>query len=232
MTQLLNTHPNVCIGFERFKYFNRRYAPRLFEEERFFTFNALETNARPETSEYWAELYRALREKWPNSTVRGDKLGTRRMEGIMQAFPEAPIIYMLRDIDSVAASWNGRARRLTGTGKWPLKNDFTAAVARWNVSNALALRATASPGSGLLVVQYDHFFASGRDVAERLAALIGVEAAPEFLAAHETFSSHYREVVLPKRRKARPGQAEFIRENADMETYEALLELGRRQFAA
>ena len=228
MAELLNHHPRVCLGIERFKYV-KALSPALFEEERFFAFDAKDTNILPGLDEHWRGIYEAMRFKWPGAVVHGDKLGARLLGRVLEGFPDARIVYMLRGIDGVASSWNARARK--GDGRWPASNDFRAAVPSWNTVNAAALEARSARPSRMLVVEYERFFSGGAGPAEQLAAWLGVEPATGFLAAHAASSTHYRDVVAGKPREPMPGQSEFIRANADLATYGKLLAIARSQSA-
>ena len=77
MADLLNAHGRVCIGIERYKHLfdrTKRLDPALYEEERFFAFDASDTNILPDVEPYRG-TYQAMRPKsstriarWPYPT--------------------------------------------------------------------------------------------------------------------------------------------------------------------
>jgi hypothetical protein len=118
MAQLLNAHPNVCIGIERSKYLVERQkhlSMDLFDKNRFFRFDPGDTNVLAELPR-WAPVYKAMSEKWESAHVIGDKLSTRLLRYIARDVPNSRHIYMVRGIDRVASSWNMLALQQKGHG--------------------------------------------------------------------------------------------------------------------
>lgn len=226
MVELLNAHPAICMGVERYKRYyrrNRAYPALLLTKERFFSFEETDTNARPDRKP-WKPLYKSLAAKWDTAKVVGDKEGFAALPHIVAGVPEPRIIYMLRDIAQVASSWNSRAAN--PTDKWPERNDFRAAVNRWNEANALTCSFADSLGPRLMVVDYGKFFSGDDSYAARLLEFLGLEPGePEFMNAYHASTRHYRDVVSKKAAFVMEGQAEHLDQAADMETYRRLSEL-------
>lgn len=232
MAELLNAHPHVCMGIERYKYFvgrGKRLSEQMFEKDRFFRFDPRETNILAEKRR-WEGIYKAMSEKWQDAQVVGDKLAARVLPYVLRDLPDPLIIYMLRDINQVASSWNVRA--LKARGSWPGHNDYRAAVPKWNQANSTALRHMSALGRRMLIIEYEQFFSGGQVHIARLADLLGVSLHPSLVAAYEKATHHYRTGVAVKSPTVLDGQVEFIEQQADLPTYRQLIQVSREQFRA
>ena len=230
MAYLLNAHARICIGVERYKHlFNRtkRLDPALFSEQRFFSFDASDTNILPVLEPY-KSTYEAMRPKWQQALVVGDKLGARALPAVLRDIADARVVYTLRQVDGVANSWNVRALR--ANDPWPRENDFSAAVPRWNAMNQLALRALEELGPRMLVVEYERFFAGDATQLWTLEAFLDVPRDEAMAQAYRASSEYYVGTVGGLFATVLEGQAELIAREADMDTYGALLGHARRQF--
>lgn len=136
LTFLLNEHPRLAIGFERFKRLRAQLDPFHFEPEQFFSPVTAETDIRG------ALLYERLRLRWDRGEVRviGDKvpLYTRVLPRLLERFPPARVLVLVRDPLEVARSFRARAR--DPEDWWPAQNDHTLALRMWNEALA-AVRA-------------------------------------------------------------------------------------------
>lgn len=227
MADLLNQHPAVCIGIERYKFkFLRRtdFDGSEFTRERFFDFRTDDTNLLPKGRGHWQEVYEALGSKYPQALVLGDKIPHlfEKFEPCAQAFPQAKWIYMLRDINAVAASWNARAQN--PRDKWPQTSDFRAAVPAWNSANALV---ATLPQAQVKVVHYEAFFGGSTAECRALMEFLELPDSPAFAAAAQASYRKYAEIVKTKPPVLLEGQREHIAEHADMETYAALIARSR-----
>ncbi|MFI5008675.1 MAG: sulfotransferase [Solirubrobacterales bacterium] len=125
---LLNEHPQVALGFERFKRVRAQLDLFHFTSSQFFSPVLAETDIRGEL------LYERLRRRWESGTVRvvGDKvpLYTRVLPQLLGRFPQARMAVLVRDPLAVARSF---ARRAADPGDWwPAENDHRLAVKMWN----------------------------------------------------------------------------------------------------
>lgn len=161
LARLLNTHPDIVVGIERYK--SRLMTARpsddlteLFSKERFFDVTPGDTNIDLKRS-YLNDTAKAKR-KYDSAKYVGDKVPNlyRRLEFLDQAFPECVVIYIVRDPVHVAASWERRAT--ADDDAWPAENDFRQAVADWNDSIRLAIEARRVFGRRILYVSYDRVF--------------------------------------------------------------------------
>lgn len=161
LARLLNTHPEIVVGIERYK--NRLMTAKspagldeLFTKERFFTFHPEDTNINLERS-YLNDTAKAKR-KFDAATYIGDKVPNlyRRLELVDQAFADCIVVYVVRDPVHVAASWQRRATNPDDS--WPAENDYRKAVCDWNESIRLAAKARRVLGGRILYVAYERVF--------------------------------------------------------------------------
>lgn len=228
VAELLNKHEDICIGIERYKFkFLRRGAidGDEFEAERFFDFRETDTNILPKQAGKWRTIYDRMREKFPQARVCGDKIPHlfERFDACNAAFPEARWIYMLREIDGVASSWNARA--LNPRDAWPEQNDYRKAVRVWNEANAL-IRNLAD--DRIRVVSYEDFFAGDPHIRRALLDFLEVKPNPVFRRHAGIARRKYEQLLRHKTPVMLKGQAEHLAATADMETYRALRARGAR----
>ncbi|HTD57255.1 MAG TPA: sulfotransferase, partial [Solirubrobacteraceae bacterium] len=125
---LLNEHPQLAIGFERFKRVRAHLDPFHFAPAQFFSPVLAETDIRGEL------LYGRLHERWRSGSVSviGDKvpLYWRVFPQLLERFPEGRIVLLVREAEDVAASFARRAG--DPDDWWPAENDHTLAVRMWN----------------------------------------------------------------------------------------------------
>ena len=141
LARVLNAHPLVCIGLEGYKfhcYHGGGFEPNLFDKSRFFDFQAGDTNIVPEADN--ATLYAAMRQKWDVAQIVGDKIphAFRCMVSIEAAYPRVRFLYVVRNIEAVASSWNARARNELDRG-WQRGEDCKRAVKAWNAGDKCVL---------------------------------------------------------------------------------------------
>lgn len=133
---LLNEHPHVALGFERYKRVRAQLDPFHFTPAQFFAPVLAETDIRGEL------LYARLRARWESGrvTVTGDKvpLYTRVLPQLLARFPQARVAVLVRDPFAVARSFARRAA--DPEDWWPAENDHRLAVKMWNETLA-AVRA-------------------------------------------------------------------------------------------
>jgi hypothetical protein len=226
--ELLNTHPKIVVGIERYKrvLIGNPDQPfelqDLFSYDRFFNWSESETNVRVNEGQY-KELYERARAKFEQAELIGDKIPGlyRRIPWLLNQVPDAKIIYMLRSPLAVAKSWDVRAKRQERS--WPATNDFFAAVPEWNRSIRLARKHKRAYGEKLAIVFYDDIFgARAWQTLETLQKWLGVSpfsdpATAEFLKASQTFPAA-RESETDN-----PEWSAYIQNNADFDGFKRLL---------
>ena len=169
LTRLLNCHPDVLIGDERYYWLfdQRRITERHFERERFLELR--------EADRHWEEG----RAPWPSgdpgerydrALIVGDKYP--RLSGVTDhlaaALPDAQLVWILRNPLSVAESYE--ARRADEGDAWFFGLD--RAMEDWNDGVG---GVAAAPGA--LVLSYERLFAGHGDPA-RLFRALDLDPAP------------------------------------------------------
>jgi len=162
LTRLLNSHPEIALGMERYKLLvlhgqGDELGPELFAPDRFFDFGDGDTTLTPDASPRWATYYRDLAEKYVAATYVGDKVTTVRIRRLLERFPDARIVTIVRDPVEVAASWQRRADDPDDRGWRPSRGAPEAAV-EWNRGVRRLLRALDRTGGRVRVVEHRTFF--------------------------------------------------------------------------
>jgi hypothetical protein len=187
---LLNEHPNLAIGFERFKRVRANLDPFHFEPAQFFSPLALETDIRGEL------LYERLRARWDSGQVRmiGDKvpLYTRVLPRLLERFPTARVVVLVRDPVAVAASFRRRAH--DPEDWWPAENDHSLAVRMWNEALASSREAERRGAGGrVFLLAYEPLLAGDRRWLEALMEFVGRPPTADVLAEHARLVAKWRE---------------------------------------
>ncbi len=224
MTDLLNQHPQVCIGIERYKrkfLRDARFEGHEFTAARFFDFRPRDTNLLPSARGRWKAFYAQMETKYPHARVVGDKIPHLfdQYARCTQTFAQARWIYMLRDIDAVAASWNARAHNPRDPS-WPAEHDYRMAVETWNRANAIV---AALPADRVKVIRYETFFAEEPGALCDLLALMGLQNSPDFAARTRPIFETYSRLKRDKPLLLRKSHRTYIRAHADPETYAKLV---------
>jgi len=224
LTRLLNLHPSIVVGLERYKnvFGRQKFVTKdMFEADRFFDFHPDDSNFLPEKSQQARDFYEKARTKFSTATFIGDKYPQffRFYGGIFKNLPDAKIVFIFRDPSYVAQSWE---RRSLDSSDWPSKNDARRAIAYWNDALAYTLAYTQIKKSAFVFVDYEQFFAGreqslielfhlvGAEVTRAIQDTVAQEAADEFKRSQEVLA---RDVEL-----SRALQNE-IKEDADRNLY-------------
>jgi hypothetical protein len=172
LARLLNLHPDVCIGYERYAALARggQLSPELYEPERFRDFRSGDGHH----SGYEEDKQREpVLTKIEHATVVGDKLP--QMSGNLDqlhAFPNVKLIFIVREPFGVAGSFDARNRR----GNWAENLDFRAGVEAFNAAMKSMSEVVENDTFDYIVVNYRRVF---RDRAEheRIYRFLGVDPA-------------------------------------------------------
>jgi Glycosyl transferases group 1/Sulfotransferase family len=220
LTFLLNEHPQLAIGFERFKRIRGVLDPFHFDPARLFAPVTAETDVAGEL------LYERLARRWDAGGVQvlGDKvpLYTRVLPALLDRFPQGRVVVLVRELPDVAASF--RRRAADPDDWWPAENDHRAAVELWNEALADTRRAERlGYGERILLLPYEAFFgADTRELGERwlhaLMSFIGVPASARLSAEHERLVSNWR----ARDPRVRDVDAEVAAQLADSQDQELL----------
>lgn len=220
LTFLVNQHPDVAIGFERFADVALRgeMAPEHFTNERFCDFKDGDTHHK----HYSGNPARAgLLEKYHAAEVIGDKLPQLigKMDQL-ERFPEAKIVFIIRQPFAVAKSFNARAA--DPNDAWSEEHDYSVAVGQFNEAMQDLEKLLAS-GREVLILDYDKLFQQ-RYGLEALWQFMGVDAA-KLPSLDGIFGQ--AEALKDKRKDDMTARAVSL--GADFETYRKMIALGESQ---
>ncbi|MCW5733904.1 MAG: sulfotransferase [Enhydrobacter sp.] len=208
LTRLLNLHPGIVIGLERYKGVvghTRQITPAMLEAKSFFDFQPNQTNFAPAVNAEAAKFYERAKAKFDTAKFVGDKYPQffRFYRAVFSNFPDAKFVFIVRDPLYVAQSWQRRADDAT---EWPAKNDARRAIDYWNDSLAYTLAYTQVKKNAFIFVDYEELFGRkeealfelfrwiGADVTPEIQSQVAAAAAPEFARSEEVLA---RSVELP-----------------------------------
>ncbi len=202
LTRLLQSHPSVAIGMERYKYLlrdvrtrrvTRRLCPSHFEPGRFFDFRPSDTNIIPPNfGDYYDESARRYR----SDELRyvGDKVlppNVWLVRTMANRFPQAKFVLIYRDQVRVCDSWQRRSSN--PEDQWVTGNDYRAGHDHWvdGLDVADWLRSAVAP-ERVFLTRCEWFF--GEDVAHRdgLIRFLGLELDGSFAANHAERGAEFR----------------------------------------
>jgi hypothetical protein len=218
ITKLLNHHPSIAIGIERYKNVpSEQLVPSVFTKERFFDFRPTDTNVS------FVKHYTRLAKKFDNVSWVGDKVPRyyTKYDLLLRNFPNCKIGYMLRHIHPLASSWNVRADEPTDS--WPLANDYRRAVEDWNTSIGLTLRFLERYPDQLFVVEYERLFSGDEDVLQAVFNELGITVPDATVVYFRKLTEGWADRSEKKLVK-KPGQDEYIAANANWTQYQSLLD--------
>ncbi len=196
LTFLLNEHSELAIGFERYKRVRAQLDPFHFKPDQFFSPVTAETDIRGEL------LYRRLRARWESGTVKvmGDKvpLYTRVLPQLLDRFPQARVLVLVRDPLEVARSF--RRRAADPDDWWPAENDHTLAVRMWNgalasvkaVDEEQGEKSIFWRGGRVALLPYDGLFCGNESWLEMVVNFVGVPLTARLRAEHERLAKGWQ----------------------------------------
>jgi glycosyltransferase involved in cell wall biosynthesis len=208
---LLNEHPCVALGFERFKRVRAQLDPFHFTPAQFFSPVLAETDIRGQL------LYERLRRRWQGGAVRvvGDKvpLYTRVLPQLLARFPHARVAVLVRDPLDVARSFSRRAA--DPEDWWPAENDHRLAIRMWNEALA-SVRAVdgAREADGkeeeerVALLAYEALFSGEERWLELLLAFAGLPRSARLQAEHRRLAEEWEDAL-----RRRAGTARAVEED-------------------
>ena len=212
LTQLLNWHPQISVGMERFgKLLDtnpQRFTPKIFGINRFF-------EIRPGDCFYDSFEFRAYsqpycsefnRQKYQKSIYVGDKNPKlyEHFATVKENFADTgfKMIFILRDVYSVAESYNVRASN--PDDKWKADNDFKRAIIDWNKSISTISQELNQNPEQLILVNYNDFFTDyqqGKNKLPRLFNRLELEINRDVLNGYQLLADHAQKILESKTRK-------------------------------
>lgn len=188
LVRLLNTHPAVAVGMERYTrrlLDTRRLEPELFEPDRFDTFVEGDCNR----VSFDAKATQKARAKVGNAVIVGDKSPNPAevFQAVTAMDNDVTVIVILRGPNAIARSFQVRADRARTDAEaaryWPATRGFQRGISEFNRSIeatlAFADRVKSDPELShrvrLKVVSYEALF-QDRRAAEALFGFLGLQA--------------------------------------------------------
>lgn len=185
LTRLVNLHPEVVVGMERYKglYSKREgFSADLFRRDRFFDYRDNDSSFLPSTNAKAATFYANADEKFDRAKFVGDKYPQffRHYDVLFKNFPDAHVIFVFRNPYFVAQSWQRKAEDSTS---WPSQNDSKRAASYWNDALAYTLAYRSMKTRSFTFVEYEDFFAAQTVGLFALLSRIGATMTPDLEAA-------------------------------------------------
>jgi hypothetical protein len=212
LTTMLSGHRDIALGVERFKALWRvrsriaELTPDLFEADRFFDFSDDLTNIVPGLSN-WGDYYDRLRAKYAGARYVGEKMTEIFVDDVVQQFPHAKFVIIVRDLPAMAHSWDVRAKNADDRG-WGANRNANAAVGAWNRGLQRTSDALERYPDQVSVLEYQRLFADpGASSLRALVSRLGLEWEDGIARAFASAHQHHQEKVSGK---PRPLDAEIV----------------------
>ncbi len=240
MANLLNWHSEIAVCIERYKNLMlgqkfKLFEPELFEKENLLDFSNDYTNCTPDHSERFANFYSDLAKKYDGLSYIGDKIPNSyaRTPAIYQRFPNMKFVFIVRNIEDTACSWQTRAENVKDG--WPSSKTAEKAIERWNACNTTIISLFEQHPQDVYLVDYNRFFDGDPDVSDEYDSLLKFLDLGKEAVADDAFRNariFYQERVKGKERFLSAQTQDYISENADIESYKKVLELAGYQYSS
>ena len=227
LLHILNVDERIILGEERFKFAMDILTQDHFKEEHFFNPSPEETDL-PRNPLYARILYQWLHDKYLRGGVKyiGDKVPryAYRLLYLDKMFPGCKILFLLRDLDAVASSFNVRAAATDDP--WHPESDYREAIKHWHNSMIQLRRFVAREDKcrRLFAVQYERFYSGEKAYLEALYRFLDLELPPDIIEEYEKITADW------EKRKNKPlmldkFMKEFLDAGKDRELEEFCLSL-------
>jgi len=229
LTRIINSHPQIGIGMERFKNITtgrtkHLLVPELFAEDRFFDFADGLTNFVPGKSEAMSWYYDELRAKFPNLTYIGDKVPNsfRVVDHVHKKFAATKHIFIVRDIFETACSWQARAQN--SRDNWAAHKDATYAIHPWNETLLTYLNMKSRYPDDFYLVDYNRFFTAGHGDHSQISDLcnfLDLQPDDSMIDAYARAVEFNTSRVKIKKRDLGAESMQYLLDNANLDAYYA-----------
>jgi hypothetical protein len=226
IVKLLNSHPSIAIGMERYKFYAKdnmigNINEEAFKSENFFAIKEYQTNI------VWKDFYDSLKPKFTNDLLMiGDKYPQyyNFYEKIANNFPDAQWIFMVRDILDVAASYNARA--LNEKDNWPENANYLRAVAHWNNSLAKTWKYIKANENRkkVFICNYEKIFSGDTHYFNSLISFLEIDIVDEIRECYDFLTKDWN-IRNVKNKKLKNEELEYIQKHANYKLKEFLLHL-------
>jgi len=213
VTQLLNAHPYIAVGVERYReslFKGHELSPDDFRKERFFS----QSFGHP-------RVYEHLQQKYDSVVYRGDKIPKlyEYFDQIARNFPEAKIVFIVRNIFDVALSFKVRANDPEDT-QWPSRRNVKKAVVEWNRSLQKAsywIKRTSG-----YVIGYENLM-YGKGDNSGLLGYLELESHPDMSQKLRQLRKQVQRLNKERAETLSTTEQNFISLNADFDTYHSIV---------
>ncbi len=220
--QLITSHPQIALGLERYYHtvlVNNHISPRLFDKDRFF--------ASPANDTFYDDLYAFspyysdLRPRYDQCIYFGDKIPTLYLKYHLLAdnLPNATILFIIRDIYSVASSYNRRAANPSDK-HWSRQQDYKVAVDDWNESLLYTNKALDTNKIG--IVDYHRLFNVGAHV-QSIFHFLDIDCPKEVISAYSTLRKKSQTLSRARTMSLTEDMVTYILRMADFDLYKQLI---------
>ncbi|SMP05559.1 sulfotransferase family protein [Shimia sagamensis] len=213
LVNVLNKNPGFLIGMERYFFLIKREEITLehFRGQRFLAVEEGDTHGKGLAME---DPKKALR----NATFIGDKfpLLFEHFDYMLDAFPEARHIYIVRNPLSVVESYDARLR--DKSDKW--RKSWQVGLNEWNTSVQSVMKLSAEQLAKFYFVSYESFFESTGEMNALFSHFDLGEVRNEHL---KPFCQKFRE-LNENPVKRRDDIRQYVARHADWQSYRALLQ--------
>jgi hypothetical protein len=156
------THPSIVLGVERYISFAFRkgaFSPQIFQFENFFNLEPGQTFYQDLVG--FNSYYNDARVRFPTASWIGDKIPPlyRIYDEIDEKFENAHILFIVRNIYDVAASFQKRALNVEDK-TWDATRDYKRAVTDWHESLLTTSKFLSKNDrkTGLTILSYEDIF--------------------------------------------------------------------------
>jgi hypothetical protein len=224
LVKLLNSHPSIAIGMERYKYWSNpqeihKIQKQSFQPEHFFDIKDEQTNIN------WDYFYDKLKEKFSQENlITGDKNPHyyRHYQELENQFDNVKWIFLIRDINDVALSYNKRAA--DPNDAWPEDANYTTAVAHWNNSLIKTWHYFSDRDTkNLFVCEYEKFFTYNESYFQSLVNFLEVESSPEMHNYYKVSTQNWEKNLANKKENLDEVQLNYIKTNCRFKLKNALI---------
>ena len=227
LVRLLNSHPSLAIGMERYKYYAsqqkiNKINQAAFKFDSFFNLQDNQTNIN------WKYFYDELEPKYKSGVeYLGDKYPHyyRFYNRINHNLSDVRWIFIVRDIASIARSYNARAA--DPKDSWSADADYTKAVDHWNESLIETWKYQKNnPEPKLFVCEYERLFSYDLDYLNSLLAFLKLERDSNVEAFFAQMKQDWLDKKAQKSQSSSsldPEELNYINEHANFTLKESLI---------
>jgi hypothetical protein len=221
MWKLLTADDRIVLGVERYGnlFFKHALTTELFELDRFMKLEAGDT--------FYADLcqfndyYSTIPKRYESAIYVGDKIPLlyRYLKPLLKEIPEAKIVFMLRNIFDVAASYEARANDLADSS-WARDKRTASAVRDWH-NSLVALKELQTDNRVYPVIFEDFFFSDAS--LDNLYAFLSLDVTEENRTRHNHLLARSRQLEATRKRNLSAQDVVHICTTAPFGLYRELL---------